>query len=74
MDLCWGLTSGTYNRNLLKIYVRDFCQIFISVIYFRDLCQIYIMSEIYDRDCIRNYITCVGLQSANLFKKIVRDN
>ena len=30
------------------------------------------MSEIYGRDYIRDYVTCVGLQPATLFKKILR--
>ena len=46
MDLYWGLTSETYIRNLLKIYVKEFCPIFISEIYFRDLYQRF-MSDIY---------------------------
>ena len=71
-DLCWGLTPETYIRNLLEIYVRDFRLRFMSEIYISDLCQIYIMSEIYGRDYIRDYVTCVGLQPATLFKKILR--
>ena len=75
-DLCWGLsqrlTSEICQKFTSEIFVRDLCQRFISEIYISDLCQIYIMSEIYARDYIRDYVTCVGLQPATLLKKILR--